>query len=122
MRNITECAAYAFAHAERFKRDNTIVIHGSVTVEMHLHGHVIATRRKDVPDIFVISMCGWATPTTRERLNGIMPDGLGIFQHKGKQYWHCENGKWTSLSGLELDPHAAYIINTATKTVEKFNG
>lgn len=127
MRNITKIMCDSFksdnpADARVRKMDNTAVTHDGETVAMVLHGHTIALRSVRSPELLTISMCGWATPTTRERLNGLLPDGLRIVQHSGDQLFQKRIASdWTGEVAT-IDPQGVYIINTATKTVEKFNG
>lgn len=52
---------------------------------MYLHGNKIAW--KDGNGNLYFSMCGWATPTTRERLNGL---GIRIYQYKFMQIYKEE--------------------------------
>lgn len=86
MRKITRLAKEAFFYACPFSQSNTIVAiterkSGDV-VNLFLHGHCIATRLVGQEDIR-FCMCGWGTPTTRERLKAA--DVL-ISQRKGLQY------------------------------------
>ena len=70
MRQITKQATSALRDGHTFKLANTAVTSFDGRHCMFLHGHIIAARRHDVPAIS-LSLCGWNTPTTRERLNGI---------------------------------------------------
>ena len=63
-RKITNQAVKAFLNDGIFKKDNTSVENG----RMFLHGNKIAEKRKDG---LYISLAGWNTVTTRERLNGL---------------------------------------------------
>jgi len=97
MRKITKESSKAFVNFEQFKKDNTEVkITSSPKNLLHLyrppypdeiarfylHGNCIAeVTRKTLPECFgskstEIDLCGWHTPTTRERINGIL-DALG---------------------------------------------
>ena len=97
MRKITKESSEAFVNFEQFKKDNTEVkITSSPKNLLHLyrppypdeiarfylHGNCIAeVTRKTLPECFgskstEIDLCGWHTPTTRERINGIL-DALG---------------------------------------------
>jgi hypothetical protein len=64
MRKITIEAVKAFLNDGIFKKDNTRVENGRI----FLHGNLIAEKRKDG---IYISLAGWNTVTTRERLNGL---------------------------------------------------
>ena len=59
---------------------------------MKLHGNLIARKHtNNYGDVdLYISACGWLTPTTKERLNGI--DGVSIYQRKGK--WYLNGKEW----------------------------
>lgn len=68
---------------------------------LFLHGNEIAR----VTDSGIeITLAGWPTPTTRERLNAICEKlGVGkISQRKGKQY----------RDGQEIDPNLWYSLKT----------
>ena len=67
MRKITKDAIRAFLNRQNFKRDNTEVIAGLETVNMYLHGNLIATA--DTFGVF-INDGGHQSNTTKERLNG----------------------------------------------------
>lgn len=69
MRKITEDAALAVDGFQPFSRSNTTVAVDELgQSRLYLHGHQIAVWSGD---ILAISMAGWGTPTTRERLNGL---------------------------------------------------
>ena len=57
-----------------------------------LHGHKIIER---VPDGYNLTLAGWPTLTTRERLNGFLESigemRAGFVQSKGKQYFVTGN-------------------------------
>lgn len=89
MRKITEQAAMAFVCRRNFRQSNTQVIFkdgglASDTVALLLHGNAIALREGGQ---LAISLAGWDTLTTRERLNGLL-DVLGrdtrLVRVKGK--------------------------------------
>lgn len=68
MRKITEDAIRAFIYGREFKRGNTEVrLYGKQRVLM-LHGNPIATL--DAGGLYIFT-AGWATSTTKERLNGL---------------------------------------------------
>ena len=91
MRKITEEAVNAFNNSLPFKKANMEVeVLLNVTI-MKLHGNEIAYRYNDPERTLSITTCGWATRTTKDRLNSI--DGVNIYQ---------ENWKWF-LNGKEWD-------------------
>ena len=69
MRNITELATRAFFNGENFKLSNTEVHADCTGVYLYLWGNLIAKR---VNERVSISLAGYNTVTTRERLNGIL--------------------------------------------------
>ena len=106
MRKITKLAVRAFIEGRKFNRDNTSVVvartgYGDVK-RLLLHGNIIA-----IQDLFSntrdpskslmrtkgnlqITLAGWGTPTTRERLNGLLAvygNGKGIWQRNHEQYY-----------------------------------
>ena len=93
MRKISHNAAMAFVHCYNYRKDNTEVVvseRDCMTV-MRLHGHIIATR---IGVRVRVTLAGYGTPTTRERVNGLLtvladefnwPHRCGFMQEKGKQ-------------------------------------
>jgi hypothetical protein len=86
LRKITRDAATAFVQGKRFKRGNTAVEPYAIKLQgytfknrgcrLTLHGHTIADWMP-LSETALLSMCGWGTPTTRERINGLL-EVLGI--------------------------------------------
>ena len=101
MRKITRLAARAFLEGREFHRDNTSVTHYTpdiqdplcVNVQLRLHGNLIAEWiNMALPHSMNlrITLAGWPTATTRERLNGLLTEmgkREGIWQHKHEQYY-----------------------------------
>tara|TARA_R110002012_G_scaffold157184_1_gene318265 strand:- start:1189 stop:1530 length:342 start_codon:yes stop_codon:yes gene_type:complete len=86
MRKITSDAVDAFENFESFKRSNTSVCitkrNGEpVRASLILHGHEIAEKRKVG---LKITLAGYNTRTTRERLNGI--SGVHIICRNGQAF------------------------------------
>lgn len=79
MRKITEDAIDAFYSRKRFKKANTEVYVGEFTTQLRLHGNTIAILHFN--NNLDITICGWNTPTTRERLNGLK--GVHVKSVKG---------------------------------------
>ena len=68
MRKITQQAVTAFLNGERFNKGNTSVVVDADTIKLYLHGNCIA--RIDSYGM-AINPQGYATTTTKERLNGL---------------------------------------------------
>lgn len=95
MRKISQGAADAFKCNYQFHRRNTNVRidKENLYTEMYLHNHLIA--RKTItnlcPSSYFMTLAGWPTVTTRERLNTLLQE-LGLIKHKfyqnkGRQYY-----------------------------------
>ena len=87
MRQITRDAAVAFNQKRNFRLDNTQVIFDGESVKLYLHGNLIA--QEDSSGLRV-TLAGWPTPTTKERLNGLLQYLVcrsGFSQRKGVQYF-----------------------------------
>ena len=112
MRNITRLAARAFLEGREFYRDNTsVVVYDTLCGRiktLYLHNNVIARQiindRK--PGLWSsklhITLAGWPTVTTRERLNGLLTElgkREGVWQHKHKQYYG------THEDNIEIDAY-----------------
>jgi len=88
MRKITKESAKAFVNFEPYKKDNTKVLIFKIDGKsigfkdggfsrLYLHGNQIAEIFDNGTNQTVkIDLCGWHTPTTRERINGVL-DALG---------------------------------------------
>ena len=99
MRKVTKQIAEAFAEGRNKAISNTTCILGQV----FLHGNRIAEKDPKTGDIYM-SLSGWNTPTTRERLNGIA-EVLGLdVRFSQKNFEPCLNGsvidsyKWHKVS------------------------
>jgi len=104
MRQITQDAKDAFTLNLPFKRGNTkVVAHihnpNNLPTELYLHENKIAW--KDNDGLF-FSMCGYGSPSTRERLQAA---GVRVCQRKGLQYyWHSNNDL------ILIDPEVTYQV------------
>ena len=99
MREITYDAARAFIEGRNFCRGNTSVIYTKFCNErsLRLHGNEIATyswgnnpTEVDCRSCLLITLAGWPTATTRDRLNGLLTElgkREGVWQHKHEQYY-----------------------------------
>ena len=89
MRKITIDSVAAFMSGERFSKQNMLVEVDEIgDVLLKLHGNTIAKRSLD--GVLSITNAGWATNTTKERLNGI--DGVSIYQQNWD--WYLNGEKW----------------------------
>lgn len=124
MRKISYESALAFARRSNYRKDNTEVTvneHDRVTY-MRLHGNVIAS----IVGIHVrVTLAGYGTPTTRERVNGLLTvlseeygwkNSCGFTQAKGEQVFtvFAPNGEIlrripvSSRDVIELDLTTGY--------------
>lgn len=86
-RQVTETTVRKFLNDESFRMSNTEVRTDFVSTRLYLFGNCIAKKDKESGRIEV-SLAGWNTVTTRERLNGI--PGVSVTQ---KNYIPYLNGK-----------------------------
>lgn len=95
MRKITQQAVDAFMTGYSFKSGNTKVISYGDLISLYLHGNLIAI--KSAATGIIISTDGWATNTTKERLNGI--PGVNIQQKSRKWFLNGKewNGEWIEI-------------------------
>lgn len=95
MRKVTEITTRAFANGASKRLSNT-----ETDGQFYwLHGNLIAERYGE--GSLRVRMCGWPTPTTRERLNGVFR-AFGIPAHIYQKDWEQRivfNGNDT-----EMDP------------------
>ena len=84
MKKITSEAVKNFLNAIEFKKDNTKVeVLENVTI-LKLYNNPIAYKYNDPEQTLSITMAGWITNTTKERLNGL--PGVNISTKKGTLY------------------------------------
>ena len=118
MRKITRLAARAFIEGRSFRKDNTSVTYKAdvldplcVNMQLRLHDNLIA----EWIDVALphsmnlrITLAGWPTVTTRERLNGLLTElgkREGVWQHKHEQYYGThedsrviDSSEWITVS------------------------
>lgn len=88
MRKVTEESIACFLAGIKYNSSNTNVVISDETTKLQLFGHVIAEKTKD-GKVF-ISNAGYATNTTKERLNGL--PNVSISQKKG--VWYLNGKEW----------------------------
>lgn len=81
--------------------DNTTVEHDGMTTTVRLHGHAIAMLDWTTYT-FTISNCGWATVTTKSRLNALLRTftGKSIYQHK--HVWYMGDHEFCNDTRVEV--------------------
>ncbi len=103
MRNITRRASLAFRGGDNFTLGNTAVTYDSHTgiKQMRLHGNLIAETRDGE---LYMTLAGWNTPTTRERLNGLLEMhhiSKGFCQKDWEPYYNDEligDNEWLHIT------------------------
>ena len=86
MRKITEQAAQAFNNNQSFNNSNTSVEVSEEGTFLKLFGNTIAGKDSEG---FWISLAGYNTKTTKERLNGL--DDVSIYTLKGQLQLNASN-------------------------------
>ena len=89
MKKITREMFSAFYNNENFKKQNTEVKATEKETAIYLFGHKIASKIHGL-GVFITN-CGYATNTTKERLNAI--SGVNINQKKG--VWYLNGVEWS---------------------------
>lgn len=90
MRQITEQSVRAFFNRETFNKANMRVSTIDNGMHLFLHGNLIA---KIENNQVYISDCGWQTPTTKERLNGVLNHCSGGYIYQENFVWYYVNSK-----------------------------
>lgn len=118
MRRVSETIARAFAEGRPASSGNTTT-DGSVVL---LHGNRIAWRSDGV---IWASLCGWPTPTTRERINAV---SLACRRAETGQEWpagckavYQERGEQWLSGGVALSTTSPFVLCPDPLTV-KSNG
>ena len=122
MRQVTRDASRAFINGTPFKRGNTqVVVRDNGNVALLLHGNLIAVREQGRPlGETVLSLCGWNTPTTRERLNGLL-ELLGhpylsfVQRNSGAYIQDCDGTK------AEINPYNGYTAGLLVQILNAAN-
>lgn len=101
MRKITKQAAQAFINNCNFCSGNTTVTSLNGHTIMSLYGNVIAVNDHGV---LTVTLAGWNTCTTRERLNGLLlAMGLSCgFSQRQHEAYFCDT---------PIDPDDSIIVN-----------
>ena len=109
MRKITKESSEAFVNFDQYRKSNTEVASLDTIARFYLHGNCIAEiNRGKLPHRELtsvkIDLCGWHTPTTRERINGIL-DALGYdFRIAQRNYEQVlVRGTWNGKEYLGQD-------------------
>ena len=109
MRKISKEAAAALIAGTNYFNSNTRVESGI----MYLHGNVIAIKNPhDMQGVYAITLAGWPTTTTKERLNTLldMLDATYSLRTVKGQVYACTNG-----SMVELDHDEYYKVKPLGK-------
>jgi len=88
MRKITKEAVSAFLERKPFRKSNMSVEEIGGQYKLKLHGNTIATI--DELGVLSVSNAGWASNTTKERLNGIP----GVRVHQRNWTWYLNGVEW----------------------------
>jgi hypothetical protein len=103
MRQVTQQAASVFIAVQPFASGNTCVTvdKDHPRVGMYLHGNLIAEKTVNGTRG---TLAGWPTPTTRERLNGLLTalgvEGSGFYQLEHEQYYDglpVDANEWVTI-------------------------
>jgi|TARA_R110000765_G_scaffold119767_1_gene214932 hypothetical protein len=95
MRKITKDSVNAFMNAQKFSQSNMQVeVLPNVTI-LKYHGNSIAFRYNDPKGTIAITNCGWGSPTTKERLNGVLYKAGKSYSIKQKDWvWYMDGKEW----------------------------
>lgn len=88
MRKITKEAVSAFLERKPFRKSNMSVEEIGGQYKLKLHGNTIASI--DELGVLSVSNAGWASNTTKERLNGIP----GVRVHQRNWTWYLNGVEW----------------------------
>ena len=88
MRKITKEAVSKFLSKNSFAKGNMKVEESSGVWKLKLHGNTIATI--DELGVLSVSNAGWASNTTKERLNGLP----GVSVNQKNWNWYLNGTEW----------------------------
>ena len=107
MRKITKEVVGAFNRGESRKIGNTQSLEYQYGVSLFLFGNRIALKNREDNELYV-SLCGWDTVTTRERLNGI--PGVHVYRQKGQTYLNGKPWSGALVAMVPYDTGAGIIL------------
>jgi hypothetical protein len=87
-RKITQEAVSAFLAGRKFSKSNMSVEFSASFWKLKLHGNTIATI--DPLGVLSVSNAGWASNTTKERLNGLP----GVHVQQKNYQWYLNGVEW----------------------------
>lgn len=88
MRKITKESVNAFLMGKTFNKGNMSVVKDGETFRLKLHGNTIAII--DELGVMSVSNAGWASNTTKERLNGLP----NVRVHQKNWTWYLNDNEW----------------------------
>ena len=88
MRKITKESVNAFLMGKTFNKGNMSVVKDGETFRLKLHGNTIAII--DELGVMSVSNAGWASNTTKERLNGLP----NVRVHQKNWTWYLNGNEW----------------------------
>ena len=88
MRKITKESVNAFLMGKTFSKGNMSVVKDGETFRLKLHGNTIAII--DELGVMSVSNAGWASNTTKERLNGLP----NVSVHQKNWNWYLNGNEW----------------------------
>jgi hypothetical protein len=86
----------------KFLKRNTVEYftdRGQRIVRLH-DTDIVTFPNPDNPYWFILNSGGWRTPTTKDRINAVLPQGVCIYQDRG--IWYVRIGLWDSNSGKTI--------------------
>ena len=89
MRKITKEAVSKFLSREPFRKSNMSVEESYGLYKLKLHGNTIATI--DELGVLSVSNAGWASNTTKERLNGLP----NVRINQKNWTWYLKGNEWS---------------------------
>ena len=93
MRVIEKKMIEAIRNRKDFSLDNTVVKHGEATSVVFLHKHPIAIFLW-ADNTVAVSNCGWASVTTKSRLNAILRSFANTGVHQHKRVWYMGDNEF----------------------------
>jgi hypothetical protein len=96
MRKVTRESVNSFNNNVNFKSSNTEVVVTENSTKLVLHRNVIGIKNRKT-GVVSVSTCGWNTPTTKERLNGL--EGVRVNTKNFELFLNGKswNGKLTEI-------------------------
>jgi len=94
---------------------NTFIQHNANGIALYLHGTPVYW--VDDHDVMTLNSGGYETPTTKDRINQMLPASVGVIQKKFRWYlWNRHTGGETPFrDGMKVDRRSGAVLGGSSR-------